>query len=192
MVREADRVAEGQCPLGTPPNLQRTRAERHSPQSPQLSVPLNLSREAFQQHSNKEGRGAGVPLAPRKLHGVENPASRTLGAKGHAPLGRLRKPRPALARRHLVRVLTRAFPAERGKGADAWARVPWRERAEMARSPNHPKASFNLHEGPALCAPGAGGVVGGTAGDSVAEPLWNIFLKNTTTLEKSDQPRSAG
>lgn len=67
---------------------------------------------------------------------------------------------------------TPTFPAERGRGADARERVPWPERAEMARSPNHLKASSNLLEALLFASPWGGGGGGGQygAGDPEAEP----------------------
>lgn len=146
-------------PSGTPPNWQGTRAEGPSPKSPSSQSHETGSKpfkkKPLQQHSNKEGCEAGVPLAPQKPNWVESSLPDSGKQRTRAPGSSERRPPQACACSHLAGALTHAFPAERRRGADIPARVPWPERAELARSPNHPKASSNLPE--ASCFAGSGG-----------------------------------
>lgn len=129
--------AENEVLLGGPRPTCREPQPRDPPAKPPVFRPakptVNLSTEPPQQHSNKEGCEARAALVPIKPHRVANPASWTPGAKTRVH-GRL-------ALSHLSRALTPIFQAERGRSADARARVPRPERAEMTGSPSHRKAS---------------------------------------------------
>lgn len=138
----------GQCTAlqeeGGSPNLQGTADRVLSLAKPPAFGPTkpapNISTEPLQQHSYKEGCETGAPLAWRKPQRAANPASRTSGRRVPAPSAGSDGPS------HLIRALTPIFQAERGRSADARARVPLPERAEMTGSPNHRKASSSRPE----------------------------------------------